>query len=129
MASDVPKRPFLDSFPALKDAQSAYLGAIDSLAAPDRRTQELVRLAVSTILRDPKAIRRHAMLAAEFGATWQDVEGTLVLTQPGFGFVPALRAIRHAQEGFDLGIGAISSDALDDVDDVDDDLGDEPGDG
>ena len=94
-----------DTFPAMRDAQSAYLGQIDSLPAPDRRTHELIRLACSVILRHPNGIRRHAMLAAEFGASWEDVVGTLVLTQPGFGFVPALEALAVAREGYEEGAG------------------------
>lgn len=95
-----------DTFPSLREAQSTYLGAIDSLPAPDRRTHELIRLACSVILRHPHGVERHAMLAAEFGATWEDVVGTLVLTQPGFGLVPALDALPHARTGFISGSDA-----------------------
>lgn len=96
-----------DTFPALREAQSVYLGAIDSLPAPDRKTHELIRLACSVILRHPNGVRRHAMLAAEFGATWEDVLGTLVLTQPGFGLVPSLDAMTHARQGFEEGAAAV----------------------
>ena len=44
------------------------------------------------------------MLAAEFGATWDDIVGTLVLTQPGFGLVPSLEALPHARAGFERGL-------------------------
>jgi len=100
-----------DTFPALREAQSVYLGAIDSLPAPDRKTHELIRLACSVILRHPHGVHRHAMLAAEFGATWEDVLGTLVLTQPGFGFVPALDAMPHARQGFTDGAAAAAADS------------------
>ena len=83
----------------LGDAQSAYLGQIDSLQSPDRTTHELIRLACSVILRHPPGIKRHAMLAAEFGASWEDVIGTIVLTQPGFGLVPSLEALPHRETG------------------------------
>jgi alkylhydroperoxidase/carboxymuconolactone decarboxylase family protein YurZ len=105
-----PTTPSLrETFPTLGAAQSAYLGQIDSLQHPDRRTHELVRLACSVILRHAPGVRRHAMLAAEFGATWEDVMGTLVLTQPGFGLVPALEALPHAREGFEEGLAALGS--------------------
>jgi hypothetical protein len=94
----------------LGDAQSAYLGQIDSLQSPDRTTHELIRLACSVILRHPPGIKRHAMLAAEFGASWEDVIGTLVLTQPGFGLVPSLEALPHARDGFERGVAALASD-------------------
>jgi alkylhydroperoxidase/carboxymuconolactone decarboxylase family protein YurZ len=105
-----------DVWPALAEAQSAYLGAIDSLQSPDRKTHELIRLACTVILRNAPGVERHAMLAAEFGATWDDVLGTLVLTQPGFGLVPALEALRHARTGFERGMRA-SDDEPDDNDD------------
>lgn len=95
-----------DTFPALREAQSAYLGQIDSLQSPDRKTHELIRLACSVILRHPPGVERHAMLAAEFGASWDDVVGTLVLTQPGFGLVPALEALPAARAGFERGVAA-----------------------
>jgi len=99
----MPTPSLKDTFPSLREAQATYLGAIDSLPAPDRRTHELIRLACSVILRHPHGIERHAMLAAEFGATWEDVVGTLVLTQPGFGLVPALDALPNARAGFTRG--------------------------
>jgi len=95
-----------DAFPALGEAQSAYLGQIDSLLSPDRTTHELIRLACSVILRHPPGVERHAMLAAELGATWSDVLGTLVLTQPGFGLVPARDALPHARAGYERGLAA-----------------------
>jgi len=77
---------------------------MDSLPAPNRLTHELIRLACSVILRHPSGIDRHAMLAAEFGASWEDIVGTLVLTQPGFGLVPAIDALPHARSGFERGL-------------------------
>ena len=102
-----PDTPSLrDTFPTLREAQSAYLGQIDSLQSPDRTTHELIRLACSVILRHAPGIERHAMLAAEFGASWDDVVGTLVLTQPGFGLVPSLEALGPARAGFEQGLGS-----------------------
>lgn len=95
-----------DSIPGFAEAERAYLGALDSLRAPDRRTHELIRLACAVILRSPTGVERHAMLAAEVGATWDDVVGTLVLTQPGFGLVPSREAMAPARAGFQRGVAA-----------------------
>jgi hypothetical protein len=106
-----PDTPSLrDTFPALREAQSVYLGQIDSLQSPDRKTHELVRLACSVILRHPPGVERHAMLAAEFGASWDEVLGTLVLTQPSFGLVPAREMLPFARAGFDAGVAALGRD-------------------
>jgi len=53
------------------------------------------------IARNPEGIARHAMLAREVGATWDDVVGSLMLTAPAFGILPAVEALPHARSGFD----------------------------
>src|SRR5436309_8192707 len=93
--------PVYEVFPSLHDAQSAWLAQIDSLPAPDRKTSELVRLACSVIARNPLGISRHAMLAREVGASWDDVVGSIMLTTPAFGILAAVAALPHARTGFD----------------------------
>ena len=93
-----------EAFPALHEAQSAWLAQIDSLPAPDRRTHELIRLVCTVILRNPQGIERHARLAAELGATWDEVLGSMMLTTPGFGVLPAVEAIPAARRGFDAAV-------------------------
>jgi alkylhydroperoxidase/carboxymuconolactone decarboxylase family protein YurZ len=88
-------------FPALHDAQSSWLSQIDSLSAPDRNTHELIRLVCTVILRNPPGIRRHAQLAREVGADWDEVLGSNMLTLPAFGMLSAVEAIPTAREGFD----------------------------
>jgi hypothetical protein len=93
--------PVHEVFPSLHEAQSAWLGQLDSLSAPDRKTAELVRMACSVIARSPGGISRHAMLAREVGASWDDVVGSIMLTTPSFGILPAVEALPHAKRGFD----------------------------
>ena len=93
--------PVHEVFPSLHDAQSAWLGQIDSLDAPDRKTHELIRMVCTVIARNPEGIVRHAMLAREVGATWADVVGSIMLTAPAFGILAAVEALPHAREGFD----------------------------
>jgi alkylhydroperoxidase/carboxymuconolactone decarboxylase family protein YurZ len=92
-----------DLSPALQEAQAAWLSAIDSLRSPDRKTHELIRLVCTVILRNPPGVERHAMLAAEVGATWAEIAGAILLTQPSFGLVPALEAFPHARRGWHAG--------------------------
>jgi alkylhydroperoxidase/carboxymuconolactone decarboxylase family protein YurZ len=96
--------PVHEAFPALHEAQSAWLSSIDSLAAPDRRTHELIRLACQVIARQEGGVERHAMLAAEVGATWEDVVGAIMLTTPAFGIGGAAAAMPAAKAGFDAGL-------------------------
>jgi alkylhydroperoxidase/carboxymuconolactone decarboxylase family protein YurZ len=93
--------PLHEVFPALHDAQNAWLSQIDSLTAPDRKTHELIRMVCTVIARNPEGIVRHAMLAREVGATWADVVGAIMLTAPAFGILAAVEALPHAREGFD----------------------------
>lgn len=98
------------AFPALHDAQSAWLAAIESVSSPDRRTHELIRLACQTIAGNQVGIERHARLAAEVGATWEDVLGAVLLTQPSHGVGPAVQAIDPARRGWDEGSAAVADD-------------------
>jgi hypothetical protein len=95
------ERQLHETLPALDEAQSAWLSQVDSLLAPDRKTHELIRLVCMVIQRNPPGVRLHAMLAREVGATWEDVLGSLMLTCPAFGLLPAAEAIEHARAGFD----------------------------
>jgi alkylhydroperoxidase/carboxymuconolactone decarboxylase family protein YurZ len=90
-----------DVFPALHEAQNAWMSQIDSLRAPDRKTHELIRLVCTVILRQHAGVERHARLAREVGATWEEVLGAIMLTCPGFGMLCAVEAITHARAGFD----------------------------
>jgi hypothetical protein len=42
-----------------------------------------------------------AALAREVGATWDEILGSIMLTTPGLGLLPAAEAIPHARAGFD----------------------------
>ena len=93
--------PIYDVFPALHDAQAAWLSQIDSLRAPDRKTHELIRMVCTVIARNEIGIVRHARLAREVGATWEEVLGSIMLTCVAFGVGPAVWSIPHARAGFD----------------------------
>ena len=90
-----------DVFPALHEAHSAWMSQIDSLRAPDRKTHELIRLVCTVILRNHPGVERHARLAREVGATWEEVLGSIMLTCPAFGTLCAVEAIPYARAGFD----------------------------
>lgn len=89
--------------PAVLKAQNAWLASIDSLRAPDRKTHELIRLVCTVIARQSGGVERHARLAAEVGATWEEVAGSILLTEPAFGIVFAVEAFPYARRGFKAG--------------------------
>ncbi len=92
--------------PAVAQAQQAWLSAIDSLRAPDRKTHELIRMVCTVIARNGGGVERHARLAAEVGATWEEVAGSILLTEPAFGIMAAVEAFPYARRGFKAGSAA-----------------------
>ena len=86
--------------PGLHEAQNAWMSQVESLRAPDRKTAELIRMVCTVILRNPGGIQRHAMLATEVGATWEDVAGAILLTEPAFGLLRAVEALPYARKGY-----------------------------
>jgi alkylhydroperoxidase/carboxymuconolactone decarboxylase family protein YurZ len=84
-------------------AQNAWMSSIDSLRAPDRKTHELIRMVCTVIARQPGGVQRHAQLAAEVGATWDEIAGSILLTEPAFGIVLAIQALPAARRGFKQG--------------------------
>jgi alkylhydroperoxidase/carboxymuconolactone decarboxylase family protein YurZ len=95
------EEPFHAEFPELHEALSAFMSQVDSLRAPDRKTHELIRMVCTVILRNAQGTQRHAQLAAEVGAKWEEIFGSILLTIPGFGLLPAVQAIQWARKGFD----------------------------
>jgi alkylhydroperoxidase/carboxymuconolactone decarboxylase family protein YurZ len=95
------EQPLHEVFPDVLEAWSGFMARVDSLSAPDRKTHELIRMACTVILRNAPGVERHAMLAREVGATWEEIVGAIVLTIPGFGFLPAVQALPAARAGFD----------------------------
>jgi alkylhydroperoxidase/carboxymuconolactone decarboxylase family protein YurZ len=92
--------------PSVLAAQSAWLASIDSLRAPDRKTHELIRMVCTVIARQPAGVERHARLAAEVGATWDEIAGSILLTEPAFGILLAVEAFPAARRGFKSGAAA-----------------------
>lgn len=92
--------------PGVLQAQNAWLSSIDSLRAPDRKTHELIRMVCTVILRQPAGVERHARLAAEVGATWDEIAGSILLTEPAFGILLAIEALPAARKGFKVGSAA-----------------------
>ena len=95
------EEPLHEVFPQLHAAQNAWMSQLDSLAAPDRKTHELIRMVVTVGLRNPAGVQRHALLAREVGASWEEILGSIMLTVPGHGLLPAVEAIPHACRGYE----------------------------
>jgi alkylhydroperoxidase/carboxymuconolactone decarboxylase family protein YurZ len=102
--------PLHEVFPSLHEAQSSWLAQIDSLRALDRKTHEIVRMVCTVALRNGGGVRRHARLAAEVGASWEEIVAAIALTQPGFGVLPAAEALPFARQGFDEGVRLVEED-------------------
>jgi alkylhydroperoxidase/carboxymuconolactone decarboxylase family protein YurZ len=86
--------------PGVLQAQNAWMASIDSLREPDRKTHELIRMVCTVVARQLGGVQRHARLAAEVGATWDEISGSILLTEPAFGIVLAMQAIPAARRGY-----------------------------
>jgi len=100
--------------PSVLQAQNAWMASIDSLRAPDRKTHELIRMVCTVIARQPGGVQRHARLAAEVGATWDEIAGSILLTEPAFGIVLAIQALPAARRGFKQGAAGFDDEDDDD---------------
>ena len=100
--------------PGVQQAQNAWLASIDSLTSPDRKTHELIRMVCTVIARQAQGVARHARLAAEVGATWDEIAGSILLTEPAFGIVLAVEAFPAARRGFKAGSAGSDDDPGDD---------------
>jgi alkylhydroperoxidase/carboxymuconolactone decarboxylase family protein YurZ len=99
-----PSERFLNAWaPGVLQAQNAWMASIDSLRAPDRKTHELIRMVCTVIARQPGGVQRHARLAAEVGASWDEIAGSILLTEPAFGIVLAIQALPAARRGYKQG--------------------------
>jgi alkylhydroperoxidase/carboxymuconolactone decarboxylase family protein YurZ len=90
-----------EAFPRLHDIQSEWLSALDSLTALDRKTHELVRLALAASRLNRSGVERHARFATEVGATWPEICEAIVLTSPAYGMLPVATAIPIAKQAFE----------------------------
>ena len=97
------EEPLHEVFPQLHAAQNAWMAQVDSLRAPDRKTHELIRMVCTVIARQLGGVERHARLAAEVGATWEEIVGSILLTEPAFGIVLAIQAFPAARRGYKQG--------------------------
>jgi alkylhydroperoxidase/carboxymuconolactone decarboxylase family protein YurZ len=99
-----PSERFLNEWaPGVLQAQNAWMASIDSLRAPDRKTHELIRMVCTVIARQRGGVERHARLAAEVGASWDEIAGSILLTEPAFGIVLAIQALPAARRGYKSG--------------------------
>ncbi len=87
--------------PRLQEAQASWLSAIDEVRHLDRKTHHIVRLVCLAAARNLAGVERHARLAHESGATWEELVAAMSLTQPSFGLLPFVEALPAARRGFD----------------------------
>jgi hypothetical protein len=64
----------------------------------------------SVVARNPQGIRHHAMLAAEVGASWEEVAGSVILAEPAFGILVVVEAFPWARKGWERGASRADED-------------------
>ena len=95
------EEPLHEVFPALHEAQNAWMSQIDSLASPDRKTHELIRMVVTVMLRNPEGWSATRASRARSARRGRRSSARSCSPTPGAGLLPAVQAIPHARSGFE----------------------------
>ena len=90
--------------PRLHEKQNSWLAEIDEVDHLDRRTRELIRLACAAAVRFEPGVQRHAQLATEAGAGWEQLVSALSLTAPAFGLLPIVEHLPAARRGYEAAV-------------------------
>jgi alkylhydroperoxidase/carboxymuconolactone decarboxylase family protein YurZ len=71
-------------------------------------------MVVSVTARNAGGVLRHAQLAAEVGASWEELVAAIVLTEPTFGVLAGVEALPAARAGYEAGLEALADELEDD---------------
>lgn len=93
-----------EALPGLHEAQNAWLAEIDEIEHLDRRTREMIRLVCSAAVRFEPGVERHARLATEAGAGWEQLVSALSLAAPAFGLLPVVHHLPAARRGYEAAV-------------------------
>jgi alkylhydroperoxidase/carboxymuconolactone decarboxylase family protein YurZ len=72
-----------------------------SLKALDKKTKQLINIAIQTAMRNPRGVKFRAMMAKNEGATKEEVVGAVVMNLHLAGLAPVLDALPAALEGYE----------------------------
>ncbi len=100
MKEKLPKHftEFVEKYPKIWDAHQKLTEACAESCSLDRKTRELIKVAISGTAGQETALQRHALMAVQAGAADEDVYQTILLLITTVGFPQASAAIKWAQK-------------------------------
>ena len=102
MKEKLPKhfKEFVKKFPDIWEAHQKLTVACAECGPLERKTRELIKVAISATSGQETALQRHAIMAVNEGAKEIEVYQTILLLITTVGFPKASAALKWAQDGF-----------------------------
>jgi AhpD family alkylhydroperoxidase len=97
-----PFQPFHQEFPALAERFDALVDAQIEVEGLDRKTKQLINIAIQTANGFVHGLSWHAAMAVRHGASRAEVLGAVVLTLHQSGFGPVLEALPEVVRGVEM---------------------------
>jgi AhpD family alkylhydroperoxidase len=88
---------FVKNYPDVWDAHQKLTEACANSGPIDRKTRELIKLAISGAANQETAVERHAVMAIEEGATKEEVYQTVLLMMTIVGFPRTSAALKWTE--------------------------------
>ncbi len=88
---------FVEKYPKVWDAHQKLTEACAEYGPLDRKTRELIKVAISGAANQETALERHAVMAVQEGATEEEVYQAILLLATIVGFPRMSAALKWAQ--------------------------------
>ena len=88
---------FVDKYPKVWQAHQDLTGACAESGPLDRKTRELIKIAISGAASQETAVERHVVMAVQAGATEEEVYQAILLLITTVGFPRASAALKWAE--------------------------------
>lgn len=89
---------FVKEYPEVWEAHQRMTEACAKCGPLDRKTRELIKIAVSATANQETAVQRHCVMAAQEGASAEEIYQTILLLITTVGFPRASAAMKWAKE-------------------------------
>ncbi|RJP15640.1 MAG: carboxymuconolactone decarboxylase family protein [Candidatus Abyssobacteria bacterium SURF_5] len=90
-------KKFVDKYPDIWNAHQKLTEACAEAGPLDRKTRELIKLAISATASQETAVERHAVMAIEAGAKREEVYHAVLLMTTVIGFPRTSAALKWAE--------------------------------
>jgi AhpD family alkylhydroperoxidase len=99
MKEELPEhfKKFVDKYPAIWDAHQKMTEACAECGPLDRKTRELVKMAIAAAANQETAVERHAVMATQNGASQDEIFQTILLMITIVGFPRTSAALKWAE--------------------------------